>query len=57
MRLRAVFFDTAFVRYQGLAEHGGTVRRSEAAVGLEGAAGIFTAAAVAERRVRMVLRF
>jgi hypothetical protein len=57
MRLRAVFFDTAFVRYQGLAEYGGTVRRSEAAVGLKGAAGIFTAAAVAERRVRMVPRF
>jgi hypothetical protein len=56
VRLRVVFFDTAFVRYRSLTERGASLRRNEAALGLEGAAGVFSAAAVAERRVIMVPR-
>jgi hypothetical protein len=51
VRVRLGFVDSAFVRYQNLLHSPGSVRRSEAVVGLEGAVGIFTAMAVAERRL------
>lgn len=56
VRLRIGFVDTAFVRYQEEVAGDGAVRRSEVSVGLEGAVGIFTALAVAERRLVLLPR-
>jgi len=55
VRIRVAAYDTAFARYQELLSSGNSVRWSEAAVGLQGAVGVFAATAAADLRI-VVLR-
>jgi hypothetical protein len=56
VRLRATALDSAFVRYLEIIQGNESVRLGDAAVGLEGAVGVFAGIAPAEQRLVLVRR-
>jgi hypothetical protein len=56
VQLRVAAYDSAFARHLDLLRSPGSVRFREAAIGLDGAVGIFAATAAADRRVVVIRR-